>query len=124
MSVSTCTSCDPSPQHCLQPAANHHLTPHVPTGHCGVIPSDLTGCEKFEGLDPGNRWVANGYAIVNVDARGAGNSDGVVPIMGTQEAEDGYDVIEKIAKMPWCNGNVALAGNSHLAIVQWFIAQL
>jgi putative CocE/NonD family hydrolase len=44
--------------------------------------------------------------------------------MGTQEAEDGYDVVEAIAKMGWCNGNVGLAGNSLLAIVQWFIAQL
>jgi hypothetical protein len=44
--------------------------------------------------------------------------------MGTQEAEDGYDVIEAIAKMDFCNGSVGLAGNSHLAIVQWFIAAL
>lgn len=42
--------------------------------------------------------------------------------MGTQEAEDGYDVIEAISKMDWCNGNVGLAGNSHLAISQYFIA--
>ncbi len=39
-----------------------------------------------------------------------------------QERRDGHDVIEAIAKKEWCNGNVALAGNSHLAICQWFIA--
>jgi predicted acyl esterase len=44
--------------------------------------------------------------------------------MGTQEAKDGYDVIEEIAKLDWCSGNVGLAGNSHLEIVQWFIASL
>jgi predicted acyl esterase len=33
-------------------------------------------------------------------------------------------VIEGIAKLPWCSGNVGLAGNSHLGIVQWFIAAL
>ena len=60
--------------------------------------------------------------MISVDARGAGASEGNVAIMGTQEGEDGYDVIEAVAKMDWCNGNVALAGNSHLAIVQWFIA--
>ncbi|KAK2669055.1 Xaa-Pro dipeptidyl-peptidase-like domain [Fusarium oxysporum f. sp. vasinfectum] len=26
--------------------------------------------------------------------------------------------------MDWCSGNIGLAGNSHLGIVQWFIAAL
>ncbi|OJK03893.1 hypothetical protein ASPACDRAFT_1863536 [Aspergillus aculeatus ATCC 16872] len=89
----------------------------------GIPKGVLSGLEKFEGPDPAE-FVPRGFAIVNVDARGSGDSDGTVGIMGTQEAEDGYDVIEAIAKMPWCNGNVGLAGNSHLAIVQWFIAAL
>ena len=89
----------------------------------GVPNGVLSGLEKFEGPDPAV-FVPRGFAIVNVDARGSGDSDGSVAIMGTQEAEDGYDVIEAIAKLPWCNGNVGLAGNSHLAIVQWFIAAL
>lgn len=42
--------------------------------------------------------------------------------MGDQEGEDGYDVIEQLAKLPWCNGSVGMAGNSHLAIIQWHIA--
>ncbi|GFZ47212.1 hypothetical protein JCM24511_04955 [Saitozyma sp. JCM 24511] len=88
----------------------------------GVGMDDVSGLEKFEGLDP-SHWCGRGYAIVNVDGRGAGQSDGEVPIMGTQEGEDGYDVTEAIAKMRWCNGSVGLAGNSHLGIVQWFIAQ-
>lgn len=33
-------------------------------------------------------------------------------------------MIEALAKMKWCNGSVGLAGNSHLAIAQWFIASL
>ena len=89
----------------------------------GIPNGTLSGLEKFEGPDPAV-LVPRGFAVVNVDARGSGDSDGMVSIMGTQEAEDGYDVIEAIAKMPWCNGNVGLAGNSHLAIVQWFIAAL
>ena len=91
---------------------------------CGVdITKDISGLEKFEGPDPA-RWVPRGFALVSVDARGAGNSDGFVGVMGSQEAEDGYDVIEAIAKMYWCNGSVGLAGNSYLAIIQWFIAAL
>ncbi|OBT77632.1 hypothetical protein VF21_03691 [Pseudogymnoascus sp. 05NY08] len=89
----------------------------------GIPNGVLSGLEKFEGPDPAD-FVPRGFAIVNVDARGSGDSEGNVEIMGTQEAEDGYDVIEAIAKMSWCNGSVGLAGNSHLAIVQWFIAAL
>ena len=89
----------------------------------GIPSGVLSGLEKFEGPDPAE-FVARGFAIVNIDARGSGDSGGSVAIMGTQEAEDGYDVIEAIAKMPWCSGNIGLAGNSHLAIVQWFIAAL
>lgn len=81
----------------------------------------LSGLETFEAPDPAD-FVVRGYAIVNMDSRGAQNSEGVMAIMGTQEAEDGHDVIERIAKLPWCNGKVGMAGNSHLAIIQWFIA--
>jgi uncharacterized protein len=89
----------------------------------GIPDGELSSLEKFEAPDPAD-WCPRGYAIVNVDSRGAFNSEGVMCIMGTQEAEDGYDVIESLAKEPWCNGNIGLAGNSHLAIVQWFIAAL
>ncbi|KAH7333424.1 Alpha/Beta hydrolase protein [Rhexocercosporidium sp. MPI-PUGE-AT-0058] len=89
----------------------------------GIPDGTLSGLEKFEAPDPAE-WVARGYAIVNVDSRGAFNSEGVMAIMGSQEAEDGYDAIEELAKQSWCNGNVGMAGNSHLAIVQWFIAAL
>jgi len=88
---------------------------------CCVPDSDLSGLEKFEGLDPAD-WCPKGYAIVSVDTRGAGNSDGQICVMGSQDAEDGYDVVEAVAKMDWCNGNVGMAGNSALAIAQWFIA--
>ncbi|KAF5686007.1 cocaine esterase [Fusarium circinatum] len=36
-----------------------------------------------------------------------------------EEAEDAHDVIEGLAKLPWCNGSVGMAGNSYLAIMQW-----
>jgi uncharacterized protein len=47
---------------------------------------------------------------------------GNVELLGDQDAEDGFDVIECLAKLPWCNGNVGMAGNSALAISQYFIA--
>ncbi|KAB8263431.1 Alpha/Beta hydrolase protein [Aspergillus pseudonomiae] len=89
--------------------------------NCCVPRSDLSGLEKFEGLDP-QTWCPKGYAIVSVDTRGAGNSDGQICVMGSQDAEDGYDIVEAIAAMDWCNGSIGMAGNSALAIAQWFIA--
>ncbi|KAJ5767643.1 alpha/beta-hydrolase [Penicillium manginii] len=87
----------------------------------GVPDGCLSGLERFEGPDPAE-YCPQGFAVVNVDARGAGDSEGSIVIMGSQEGEDGHDVIEALAKMSWCNGNLGLAGNSHLGIVQWFIA--
>ncbi|KAH8679511.1 Alpha/Beta hydrolase protein [Tricladium varicosporioides] len=89
----------------------------------GIPQGVLSGLEKFEGPDPAE-FCARGFAVVNIDSRGSGHSEGTIAIMGSQEAEDGYDVIEALAKMPWCNGSIGLAGNSHLAIIQWFIAAL
>lgn len=74
----------------------------------GIQPGILSGLEKFEAPDPAD-WVPRGYAIVNVDTRGAFDSGGTMVIMGTQEAEDGYDTIEAVAGMEWCNGKVGLA---------------
>lgn len=98
------------------------LLVHLPW-RVGVPKKELSGLAKFEAPDPAI-YCPRGYAIVNVDSRGAGDSDGSMVIMGSQEAEDGYDVIEALAKMEWCTGSIGLAGNSHLAIVQWFIAAL
>lgn len=94
-----------------------HMTPWS----LGVKAGTLSGLEKFEAPDPAD-WVPRGYAIVNIDIRGTHDSGGDMAILGSQEAEDGYDTIEALAEMPWCTGKIGMAGNSHLAIAQWFIA--
>jgi len=99
-----------------------HMLP-ICMWNCCVPNEALSGLEKFEGLDP-VAWCPRGYAIVSVDSRGTGNSDGSIPIMGSQDAEDCYDVIESIAQMPWCSGKIGMAGNSALAIIQWSVAAL
>ncbi|OHE90871.1 hypothetical protein CORC01_13816 [Colletotrichum orchidophilum] len=88
---------------------------------CGVPLSKLSGYESFEGLDPAE-WIPKGYAIINADARGVGDSEGDMRTWGTPEGQDGHDAIEGIAKLPWCTGKVSLAGNSWLGLCQWFIA--
>lgn len=39
-----------------------------------------------------------------------------------QDGRDGADAVEEVAQLPWCSGKVSLAGNSWLAMSQWFIA--
>ncbi|KAF9871027.1 acylase and diesterase protein [Colletotrichum karsti] len=87
----------------------------------GVPRSATSGLEKWEAPDPAE-WVGRGYAVVNIDARGSFRSGGDLHVYGTQEGRDGYDCIEWIARQPWCNERVAMAGNSWLGTTQWFIA--
>ncbi|KAK6408366.1 hypothetical protein LTR95_018436 [Oleoguttula sp. CCFEE 5521] len=47
-----------------------------------------------------------------------------VHVMGSQDGEDCYDVVEAIAAMDWCSGKIGMAGNSALAIIQWRAAEL
>ncbi|KAF7168151.1 hypothetical protein CNMCM5623_001253 [Aspergillus felis] len=94
---------------------------HMIEGSFGVPEERLSGYEKFEGLDPAD-WVDKDYAVVNFDLRGCWSSEGTIPWLGTQDGRDGYDAVEYVAQLDWCNGRVALAGNSWLAMSQWFIA--
>lgn len=82
--------------------------------------SDETG---WEAPDPA-WWVLQGYAVVNLDVRGAGHSDGVGSLMSDAEAEDVFDAIEWIAAQEWCDGGVAMLGVSYLAISQYKAAAL
>lgn len=78
---------------------------------------------SWEAPDPG-WWVPRGYAVVNLDVRGAGRSDGVGSLFSDAEAEDLYDAIEWIAEQDWCDGGVAMLGVSYLAISQYKVAAL
>lgn len=68
----------------------------------GVPLNATSGLERFEGADPAY-WVSKGYAVVNPDTRGAYFSEGNINYWGRQYAEDGYDIIEWIAKQNWSN---------------------
>lgn len=57
--------------------------------------------------------AARGYNFIVQDTRGTGRSEGVSDPLGF-EAEDGYDTVEAIAAMPWCDGNVGMVGFSFL----------
>lgn len=80
-----------------------------------------SGLTKFEGPDP-DYWCSKGYAICNPDPRGIARSEGNITMIGSQEANDCYDLIEWLAVQDWCNGKTALTGTSYLTFSQWFIA--
>jgi uncharacterized protein len=90
-------------------------------GRAGIPRAWLSGLEMFEGPDP-SYWCSHGFAVVNVDARGAFSSQGDIHFWGRQDGMDGYDVIEWLGAQPWCNGKIGMSGNSWLTIAQWFIA--
>jgi predicted acyl esterase len=87
----------------------------------GVPPGTVSTMSKFESPDPGF-WCKNGYAVANVDSRGAGRSEGDVNVMDYTDGEDGYDFVEWLATQWWCNGKIGMAGNSAVAMTQWRIA--
>src|SRR5215472_6730796 len=48
-------------------------------------------------------FAQGGYAALVVDARGRGDSEGTFRALDG-DGRDGYDVVEWLAKQPWCNG--------------------
>ncbi len=59
-------------------------------------------------------WFAgHGYAVVRVDVRGTGNSEGVITDEYTQrELDDGVACLDWIAEQPWCTGKIGMIGLS------------
>lgn len=68
-------------------------------------------------------FAARGYAVVWMDVRGRGDSDGeFVPYRN--DGRDGYDAVEWCAVQEWSTGAVATHGGSYLARIQWLTAVL
>ncbi len=65
------------------------------------------------------RWFAErGYAVVMVDFRGTGSSDGIHrPPFDPAEADDGVAAVEWAAAQPWCTGHVGMMGMSYGGIM-------
>jgi uncharacterized protein len=95
------------PYHSTQPLpVVFHLTPYV----------GIAGNEKI-----GKYFGSHGYIYVDVDVRGRGESEGVFDPF-VHDGQDGYDVVEWLAKQTWCNGKVAMQGASYAGGDQWQVA--
>jgi predicted acyl esterase len=58
--------------------------------------------------------TSRGLVLIIADARGTNDSEGVAPVMFSEdEQRDGYELVEWIARQPWCNGNVGMTGVSY-----------
>lgn len=90
------------------------------------IPPQAQGGPLWEGCAEAGDMeyiVPRGYVHVVADIRGTGYSEGEhIGFLSKQEAMDGYDLVEWIAKQPWCNGNVGLMGMSYFGGIQPWIA--
>lgn len=84
-------------------------------------PMSFSAWAPLEGPDPAF-WVPRGYAVVTVDLRGWGTSDGDPEPFGPTEGEDVHDCIEWAAAQSWATGRVGMTGVSYLAISQWTAA--
>ncbi len=78
---------------------------------------------RWEVVDP-ERWVPDGFVVIQVDARGTGRSEGYLDPFGPVETRDFHEWIEWAGTQPWSNGRVGLIGVSYLAIKQWQVAAL
>ncbi|MGE7834974.1 CocE/NonD family hydrolase [Viridibacillus arvi] len=58
-------------------------------------------------------FAGHGYAVVRVDMRGSGESDGLLrDEYLKQEQDDALEVIDWISKQNWCDGNIGMMGKS------------
>lgn len=71
----------------------------------------------------GTYFAARGYPFMAVDVRGRGNSDGEFECFGNV-SEDGYDIVEWLARQAYCNGKVAMWGGSYQGYAQWATAAM
>lgn len=95
-------------------------TVYKPAGQKDPLPVVFTLTPYIaDGSHPrGYYFAQHGYVFVTVDARGRGNSEGAFDPFA-QEARDGHDIVEFLAKQPWCNGKVAMWGGSYVGYDQW-----
>ena len=72
--------------------------------------------------DRGVYFANHGYPFLTVDVRGRGNSEGEFrPLI--QEAQDGHDIVEWLARQPYCNGKISMWGGSYAGYDQWVTAK-
>ncbi|MFG2435799.1 CocE/NonD family hydrolase [Streptomyces sp. NPDC048508] len=86
-------------------------------------PLRISDQTSWEAPDP-VYWARHGYAVINVDTRGGGRSEGRGDLLSDQEADDISQVIAWASEQPWSTGRVGMLGVSYLALSQYKVAAL
>jgi putative CocE/NonD family hydrolase len=69
------------------------------------------------------RWFARrGYAVALSDVRGRYDSEGDWDPFNAKHKTDGHDLVEWLARQPWCSGKVGMMGGSYMGWTQWWTA--
>jgi uncharacterized protein len=108
----------------LRDGVHLNATVYKPAAMAAPLPAvfTLTPYTADSYHERGFYFARHGYVFVLVDARGRGSSEGAFTPFA-QEARDGYDVVEWLARQSWCNGKVAMWGGSYAGYDQWATAK-
>lgn len=76
----------------------------------------------FAFMEPISRVLtADGYAVVVQDVRGKARSEGATEAF-VHEVADGHATLDWVVDQPWCDGRVAMFGDSYYGFTQWAAA--
>ena len=91
----------------------------VPQGYDGHTP--MPAIFEYDGYDGGAQasfysnviGLGKDYITVHAGVRGTGCSGGEFSLFSQQQAQDGAQLVEWIARQDWSNGNVGIVGHSY-----------
>lgn len=108
----------------LRDGVKLNATIYAPSGQVAPAPCILTLTPYISDSyhERGMFFASHGYPFAIVDVRGRGNSEGKFH-PNIQEAHDGYDVVEWLARQAYCNGKIAMWGGSYAGYDQWATAK-
>ncbi len=82
------------------------------------------GCSGSGGLAAADTSLTDkGYAVMLVDDRGTGASEGKWDSWGARTQEDYKDVLDWIQAQPWSDDSVATTGGSYMGITSFLVAE-
>src|SRR5215510_5402185 len=82
-----------------------------------------TPYDKSGGSSDGEYFASRGYVVAINDTRGRFQSEGKWRMI-VDDPADGYDMVEWVARQPWCDGKIGTMGGSYVGGTQHALACL